>query len=75
MCAVKSLIKKYKKAVAEEKDSKKVFQDLDLSVGDIERQTWNEQELLAITNQGDYLKIYQVQMNKGEDLPLSIFLI
>jgi hypothetical protein len=75
MCAVKSLIKKYKRAVAQEKDSKQVFQDLDSSVGDIERQTWNEQERLAITNRGDYLKIYQVQIKKGEDLPLSMFLI
>jgi hypothetical protein len=64
--AVKSLTKKYTRAVKEEKDSQQVFQELDSSVDDPMRQTWSEQERMAFTHRGEHLKIYQVQMNKGQ---------
>jgi hypothetical protein len=64
--AVKSLIKKYLRAVKDEKESKLVFEELDLFLDDLTRQEWSQQEHLAITKRGDYLKIYQVQVDKSE---------
>jgi hypothetical protein len=52
--------------VKEEKDSKQVFQELDSSIDDAIRQTWREQEQLAITHRGEHLKIYQVQRSQGQ---------
>ena len=39
---------------------------MDSSVDDLTRQIWSEQERIANTERGDHLKIYQVQINKGE---------
>jgi hypothetical protein len=66
MLAVKSLVKKFLRAVKDEKDSKLVFDQLDSALDQSTREKWSEQEDLAITLRGDYLKIYEVQVDKSE---------
>jgi hypothetical protein len=39
---------------------------LDSSLDDVLREEWSKQENLAITLRGDYLKVYEVQVDKGE---------
>jgi hypothetical protein len=63
---VKSLIKKHIRAIKDEKESQLVFQELDSSLDHSTRQQWSQEEDLAITLRGDYLKIYQVRAIKSE---------
>jgi hypothetical protein len=63
VCTVNSLGKKYSKAINEEKESRQVFEDLDSSIDNPTRQKWTKQEHLAMTKRGDFLQIYQAQLN------------
>jgi hypothetical protein len=65
LVAVRSLIKKYIRALKDEKESQLVFEQLDSFLDDLTRQEWSKQEHLAITLRGDYLKVYQVQVDKS----------
>jgi hypothetical protein len=63
---VRSLKKKYNKAVEEEKNSCLVWEELDLSLDDNSRKQWMEQERLAMKHRGHHLSIYNVDLPAGK---------
>jgi hypothetical protein len=43
----------------------KAFQDLDACVDNANREAWREEEEKAMTHRGEYLRIYDVRLDKG----------
>jgi hypothetical protein len=65
---VKSLKSKYKKAIEGQKKTRRAFEDLDASVDEVSSQQWREEERKAMEFRGEYLRVYEVQMDKGESV-------
>ena len=63
---VKSIQKKYEKALKEEEESRHVFAKLDSCIDFAKRKIWSQEEKLAMENCGKYLQIYQVDMSEGQ---------
>jgi hypothetical protein len=66
LSSVTSLKKKYQKAVKEVKESLLAFEELDSSLDHPTRLAWTQQEDLAMLHRGEFLLIYQAQLNKRE---------
>jgi hypothetical protein len=66
--AVKSLTRKYTKALPAMQQSLDVFTELDQSVDPNLRNVWEEQEHKAMEFQGKFLDIYSVNKEKCEVL-------
>jgi hypothetical protein len=62
----KSLLKKFKTAEKEKKTMKTAFEDLDVTIDVKSRTKWEKQERMARDFRGNYLKIYEVRMDKGK---------
>jgi hypothetical protein len=62
---VKSISKKYRRAISSQAESHNILKELSSCVGDTKRKIWEGQERKAMSSRGDYLKIYDVVEEKG----------
>ncbi|KAG1784794.1 uncharacterized protein HD556DRAFT_1250836, partial [Suillus plorans] len=62
---VKTLLKKYKRALKGVDDTKSPFDELTLSLDPEKISIWKIDEKKAMEQRGEYLDIYQLQMNKA----------
>lgn len=67
---MKTLLKKYKRALKGVDDTKSPFDELTQSLDSGKISMWRIDEEKAMEQRGEYLDIYQLQMNKGKR-PLS----
>jgi hypothetical protein len=63
---VKSLKRKFVKALPAMQQSVEVFQELDQSLDSKTRNKWQAQENLAMQFRGDYLSVYNVKVERGD---------
>jgi hypothetical protein len=63
--SVRSLRSKYKSAIEGRERSEAAFKDLNANVDEVPLAEWQEEESKAMENRGEYLRIYEVQIEKG----------
>jgi hypothetical protein len=62
----KALKMKYQAAVKGKETTRVAFEGLDESISEDNRNKWLKEEAEAMEKRGEYLKIYQVQIDKGK---------
>ena len=72
---VKSLKRKFAKALPAMKQSIEVFQELDQSLELKTRKKWQAQEDMAMEFRGDCLSVYNVKSEKGDFSPSQMHLM
>jgi hypothetical protein len=66
VCAVRTLLQKYKRAIKGIDDTKVPFEELTSSLEVSKVSSWEKDETLAMEQRGEHLDIYQLKIDKGK---------
>jgi hypothetical protein len=67
---VKSISRKYKRAISSREESHNILKDLSACVEEEKRKIWEGDERKAMSSRGDHLKIYDVVLDTGGQIPV-----